>query len=54
MKMSSTYQTLQHLLNPQQGVGVLPYVGIKMAEVNAEAKPLSFFLTNTAVLHHIL
>ena len=34
--MSSTYQTLQHPLNPQQGIGVLPCMGVKMAEVNTE------------------
>ena len=34
--MSNTYQTLQSLLNPWQGVGVLLCMGIQMAEVNTE------------------
>ena len=33
MKMTSTYQTLQCLLDPQQWVGVFLHVGIKMAEI---------------------
>ena len=34
--MSSTYQTLQHLLNSQQGVGVLFHTYIQVAEVDTE------------------
>ena len=35
--MSSTYQTLQCLLNPWQGVGVLSHMGVQVAEVDAES-----------------
>ena len=52
--MSCSYQTLQCLLNPWQGVGVLLHTGAQMVEVIQKCKPLSFFLTNTTMLHHTL
>ena len=44
-KMSSTYQAVQHFLNPQKGVGVFLHMGIKMAEVNTEVEA-SVFLSD--------
>ena len=53
--MSSTYQTLQCLLDPQQRVGVLfHYAHSGKQKSMQNHKPPSFFLTKTTALHHTL
>ena len=43
--MSRPYQALQCLLNPQQGVGVLLFMGVQTVEVKTEAQT-SVFLSD--------
>ena len=52
--MSSTYQTLQHFLDPRQWVRVFLHVGMEMAEIYTKHRLLSFFQTNPTTLHHTL
>ena len=53
--MSSTYQTLQHLLYSRQRVGVLFHASIfRWQKLIQNCRPPSFFCTNTTALHQAL